>query len=83
MSDKSHNNIKNGIHNTINELINSNVNINYEIIQKELTDSQYLDEKEHWIRFRNVGESGKLLLDYLEFVPLNIISDPTKPEDRH
>ena len=50
---------------------------------RRIINRQYLDEKEHWIRFRNVGESGKLLLDYLEFVPLNIISDPTKPEDRH
>ena len=50
---------------------------------RRIINRRYLDEKEHWIRFRNVGESGKLLLDYLEFVPLNIISDPTKPEDRH
>ena len=50
---------------------------------RRIINRRYLDEKEHWIRFRNVGESGELLLDYLEFVPLNIISDPTKPEDRH
>ncbi|MBQ3121946.1 MAG: hypothetical protein IJC08_05025, partial [Bacteroidaceae bacterium] len=38
----------------------------------------------HTIRFRYVGErANEMLLDYLEFVPLNIINDPTKPEDRY
>ena len=39
----------------------------------------------HTIRFRYIGESAHFStsFDYLEFVPLNIINDPTKPEDRH
>ncbi|MBQ8735352.1 MAG: fasciclin domain-containing protein [Bacteroidaceae bacterium] len=45
---------------------------------------QHWSEKEHWIRFRSVGNRLQaLLLDYIELVPLNIINDPTKPEDRH
>ena len=45
---------------------------------------QYWNEKEHWIRFRCVGDRlHALLLDYIEIVPLHIISDPAKPEDRH
>ena len=45
---------------------------------------QHWSEKEHWIRFRSVGDRLQaLLLDYIELVPLNIINDPTKPEDRH
>ena len=38
----------------------------------------------HKIRFRIVSEYGsKLPLDYFEVVPLHIITDPTKPEDRY
>ena len=45
---------------------------------------QHWNEKEHWIRFRCVGDRlHALLLDYIEIVPLKIINDPTKPEDRH
>ncbi len=53
---------------------------------------KHLVEGEHWIRFRNINEYFKKMggydyiegfLDYIEFVPLNIINDPTKPEDRH
>ena len=38
-----------------------------------------------WIRFKNVGGAKfhHINFDYLEIVPLNIISDPLKPEDRH
>ena len=45
------------------------------------------------MRFRNLAEhmtppSGKsgygyIFLDYIELVPLHIVSDPNKPEDRH
>ena len=48
---------------------------------------QYFDDKEHWIRFRNVGNvehyTQSFDLDYIEFVPLKVVSDPLKPEDRH
>ena len=45
-----------------------------------------LNEDEHWIRFKNLNVTGNEVnfhLDYIEFVPLKIISDPLKPEDRH
>ena len=53
---------------------------------------EHLVEGEHWIRFRYIGEENpnpiysgykEHWFDYLEFVPLHIISDPIKPEDRH
>ena len=38
----------------------------------------------HKIRFRIVSKyDSDICLDYIEFVPLHIINDPTKPEDRH
>ena len=56
-------------------------NVNY--IRKIVT-KKYLDKGRHKIRFRLVGEYPVWHeLDYIEFVPLHIISDPTKPEDRH
>ena len=41
-------------------------------------------EGDHWLRFRKVsdGMSFEADFDFIELVPLNIISDPTKPEDR-
>ena len=59
---------------------------------RKIATIQYLAEGEHWLRFRNLvehetlpGTTGTtyLILDYIEIVPLHIISDPTKPEDRH
>ena len=41
---------------------------------------------EHWIRFKDVRESGlynELSQDYLEIVPTSVLSNPTKPEDRN
>ena len=44
----------------------------------------HLPEGEHWIRFRLLREGvNPFHLDYIELVPLNIVNDPTKPEDRH
>ena len=44
----------------------------------------YFGSGRHKIRFRLLGELSKDVgFDYLEFVPLNIINDPLKPEDRH
>ena len=57
---------------------------------RRIINIQYLGEGEHWLRYRYLGAPvGELYfvdgieLDYIEFVPLHIISDPTKPEDRH
>ena len=53
---------------------------------------EHLVEGEHWMRFRYIGEehlnpiySGyhEHWFDYLELVPLHIVSDPNNPEDRH
>ena len=45
---------------------------------------KYFGEGDHWLRFRKVsdGMSFEADFDFIELVPLNIISDPTKPEDR-
>ena len=58
---------------------------------RKIAAIKYLVEGEHWIRFRFIGElpdawANKCIpnfLDYIEIVPLHIVSDPTKPEDRH
>ena len=46
---------------------------------------KYFDAGRHTIRFRYIPPKNNLSMDvdYLEFVPLHIISDPTKPEDRY
>ena len=54
-------------------------------LRKIITRIQ-LYEGEHWIRFRNVNtmeDNEFFRFDYIELVPLNVISDPAKPEDRH
>ena len=55
---------------------------------RKIIAKKYFTEGEHWLRFRYIGELGiqedySNILDYIEIVPLHIISDPTKPEDRH
>ena len=53
---------------------------------------EHLVEGEHWMRFRYIGEEHlnpiygghkEHWFDYIELVPLHIISDPINPEDRH
>ena len=54
-------------------------------LRKIITRMQ-LNSGEHWIRFKNVNITGRFnnfFFDCIELVPLNIISDPSKPEDRH
>ena len=52
-------------------------------IRRIITKKRF-DGGHHKIRFRYIGEfSVDAMIDYLEFVPLHIISDPTKPEDRY
>jgi hypothetical protein len=54
-------------------------------LRKIITRMQ-LNSGEHWIRFKNINATGdfnNFFFDYIELVPLNIISDPLKPEDRH
>ena len=66
---------------------------NNELVRRILT-RLYLPEGEHWLRFRLIehtatpGEEQENFIttvsfDYIELVPLHIVSDPSKPEDRH
>ncbi|MBR2608050.1 MAG: hypothetical protein IKC70_09010, partial [Bacteroidaceae bacterium] len=60
---------------------------------RKIITRMYLSEGEHWIRFKELNPlrdaNADLLktkyfgFDYIELVPLKIISDPSKPEDRH
>ncbi|MBR5277494.1 MAG: fasciclin domain-containing protein [Bacteroidaceae bacterium] len=55
---------------------------------RKIIAKKYFTEGEHWLRFRYIGELGiqedyTNILDYIEIVPLHIVNDPTKPEDRH
>ena len=53
---------------------------------RKIITKKYFDAGRHTIRFRYVGPmslNACMYVDYLEFVPLHIISDPTKPEDRY
>ena len=47
----------------------------------------HLTEGEHWIRLKLLSQGAEIKnvfsLDYIELVPLHIINDPLKPEDRH
>ena len=54
--------------------------INY---MRKIITRKHFNTGKHKIRFRIVSNNDfDLLLDYIEFVPLKIISDPAKPEDR-
>ena len=50
---------------------------------------EHLVEGEHWLRFRHLREGNNHskiasdIFDYIELVPLHIVSDPLNPEDRH
>ena len=55
---------------------------------RKIITRMYLSEGEHWIRFKDINpnnykEEEAFSFDYIELVPLKIISDPSKPEDRH
>ena len=49
---------------------------------RRILTTKYLDSGEHWLRIKCLSDSP-FHLDYIEIVPLNIINDPLKPEDRH
>ena len=66
---------------------------NYPNFMRKIITRKYLADGEHWLRFRNLSEDtdgiennydvSYYMLDYIEIVPFRIVSDPTKPEDRH
>ena len=50
---------------------------------RKIITRKYFNRGKHKIRFRIVSNyDSNMNLDYIEFVPLHIINDPTKPEDR-
>ena len=58
----------------------------YEGLVRRIVDRRFLSNDNHWIRLRNVGGDNFMNyfdLDYIELVPLHIVNDPNKPEDRH
>ena len=57
----------------------------YRGCMRKIITRKFFAPGRHTIRFRYIGESAHLntSFDYLEFVPLNIVNDPLKPEDRH
>ena len=58
---------------------------------RKIITTNYLSEGEHWLRIRKVNDVNVVQsalintagYDYIELVPLHIVSDPNKPEDRH
>ena len=60
-------------------------------IMRKIILTEHIVEGGNWLRFRNIGEISDPLsngyseywFDYIELVPLHIVNDPTKPEDRH
>ncbi len=54
---------------------------NKDCLRRILT-TRYFGSGEHWLRVKCLSDLV-FILDFIEFVPLNIINDPTKPEDRH
>ena len=57
---------------------------------RKIIHRQYIGKGEHWLRYRYIPSKYQgsftnigIVLDYIEFVPLHIVSDPNKPEDRH
>ncbi|MBE6303038.1 MAG: hypothetical protein E7089_03780 [Bacteroidales bacterium] len=55
-----------------------------ETIARKILTRKYFGPGEHWLRIKSVSDDiSSLSIDYIELVPLNIINDPSKPEDRH
>ena len=50
---------------------------------RRILTRKYLGPGDHWLRIKSVDEMTEVDIDYIELVPLHIISDPLKPEDRH
>lgn len=59
---------------------------------RKIATTAHLLEGEHWLRFEFIGDimiNSEIytvitgMYNYIELVPLHIVSDPNKPEDRH
>ena len=71
--------------NYISEYVEGQTNMRESIISlRKIIGRVHLPEGEHWLRLRLLREGvNRFIFDYIELVPLNIINDPLKPEDRH
>ena len=49
---------------------------------RKIVTTKHFDNGEHWMRIKCLS-NHYFVVDYIEFVPLHIVSDPNKPEDRH
>ena len=57
---------------------------NFKYFIRKIITRKHFNTGKHKIRFRIVSKSDSAIcLDYIKFVPLHIINDPTKPGDRH
>ena len=64
---------------------------NFDQYVRRIVTRQYMGEGEHWLRVKSLNTSDNtksrivvdFSFDYIELVPLHIVSAPTKPEDRH
>ena len=50
---------------------------------RKIVVKKYLGQGDHWLRIKTIENRSEAVMDFIELVPLNIINDPTKPEDRH
>lgn len=72
-------------------VLNGKVARHENIFARRIITVQYLPKGEHWLRIRKIDGSdidnesqiSTAGFDYIELVPLHIVSDPTMPEDRH
>ena len=75
----------------ISKIKNMYIMLLYAITKEDINRvRQYLSDDEHWLRLRYFPPTtvvkvnyNALWVDYIELVPLHIVSDPNKPEDRH
>ena len=57
---------------------------NSDVRARRILTRKYFGAGDHWLRLKRVSDGTfEADMDFIELVPLNIISDPTKPEDRH
>ena len=64
--------------------IGNDVARNSDVRVRRILTKKYFGAGDHWLRLKCVSDGHfEADIDFIEFVPLNIISDPNKPEDRH
>ena len=64
--------------------IGNDIARNCNVRVRRILTKKYFGAGDHWLRLKCVSDGHfEADIDFIEFVPLNIISDPNKPEDRH